>query len=359
MNKQQALVPLFLVAASATCSAQSSTTVYGILDLSVGLSKTKTQKGIGSSVTQMNPAVGQSSLLGFRGTEDLGGGLAAIYNFEASMFPDTGLIGSTAAASGTNPSAPSFFNRQSWVGLRSNDLGTVKLGRSLTPTIAAYIPGNALPSGTNTGLTTTLTSQGLGNDFYQSNQIRYESPSWGGFSGQAHYAMGEVRPGDKGGDMMGAVLRYDSSDLTLTTAFQRDKDALGNAVTWRMVTGAYSVDRVKLTAAFNSVNVPTGLQSGATAAYRHSKMASIGAQYQASDSLTLGLQHWRVTDRITRTSSRLTNLNARYALSKRTSLFVMLGQSLSGAIPLAAINGFAATANARQTAYAAGISHNF
>ena len=159
--------------------------------------------------------------------------------------------------------------------------------------------------------------------------------------------------------MMGAVLRYDSSDLTLTTAFQRDKDALGNAVTWRMVTGAYSVDRVKLTAAFNSVNVPTGLQSGATAAYRHSKMASIGAQYQASDSLTLGLQHWRVTDRITRTSSRLTNLNARYALSKRTSLFVMLGQSLSGAIPLAAINGFAATANARQTAYAAGISHNF
>ena len=359
MNKLQALTLTSFFTVSAACNAQSSTTIYGIFDISAGVSRTTTQAGVRSHVTQMNPAVGQSSLLGFRGTEDLGNGLSALYNFEASTFPDTGAVGTAAGASGTNPSMPTYFNRHSWVGLRSNEVGTIKLGRTLTPTIAAYIPGNALPSGTNTGLTTTLTAQGLNNDFYQSNQIRYESPSFHGMSAQAHYAFGEVPTGGKGGDLMGLVVRYDSKSLALAAAYQRNKDAVGHAVTWRMLSGAYSFDRLKLTAGFNSVDVPTGLQSGATAAYRDSRMATIGAQYRATDLLTFGLQHWRLTDRKSSTRSHVTNFNARYTMSKRTSLYLMFGHSESGALPLAAINGFSPTAYARQTAYTAGISHSF
>jgi predicted porin len=111
---KRSLIPLVLLGAFAgSASAQSSVTVYGRVDMGLG-------KPIGTKDKQVRD--GGSSRLSFRGVEDLGGGLSAIFGFEHRFNPDTG----TENAPGT------FWQGYSTVGLRGA-FGTVNLGRQYTP----------------------------------------------------------------------------------------------------------------------------------------------------------------------------------------------------------------------------------
>ena len=116
MNKHLiALAAVATLATSGAALAQSSTvTLYGRVDLSVG----KEETGVGAaktSKTQMFDNNFTTSRWGMRGTEDLGSGLKANFNFEAAINPTSG--------------ASTGFSRQSWVGL-SGDFGAVKLGKT-------------------------------------------------------------------------------------------------------------------------------------------------------------------------------------------------------------------------------------
>jgi predicted porin len=119
------LLVAFLVAAAASSSAyaQSSVTIYGLLD--VGYIGTN-YKGTGTSAStkQTTNAFGtnaeSNSRLGFRGSEDLGGGMSAIFTVETGLNP-------------TNSTASTFNNRQSFVGLKQNGLGQVAVGTQYTP----------------------------------------------------------------------------------------------------------------------------------------------------------------------------------------------------------------------------------
>jgi len=110
MNKH-VLVLAALTAAAGAAWSQSSVTVYGRLDLGVG-------KPLGTADKQVMDAAG--SRLGFRGTEDLGGGLRALFGFEHRFNPDTGVANAT------------FWQGYSTVGLGS-PYGRVNLGRQYTP----------------------------------------------------------------------------------------------------------------------------------------------------------------------------------------------------------------------------------
>lgn len=110
---KKSLIALAVLAASGVAHAQSSVTIYGMIDL--GLSK-KT----GSTTAMQN---GDNSRLGFRGEEDLGNGLKALYQMEMRLDADTG----TAEAGGARP----IFQGQSRVGLKG-DFGMIRLGRGLT-----------------------------------------------------------------------------------------------------------------------------------------------------------------------------------------------------------------------------------
>ncbi|HEY2928887.1 porin [Piscinibacter sp.] len=106
--KKSLLALAVLALAAGTASAQSSVTIYGKVDLGLG-------KTIASNDKQVRDAGG--SRLGFRGQEDLGGGMFAIFGFEHRLNPDTG-----ASTSGT------FWNGYSWVGVRAG-FGQLTLGR--------------------------------------------------------------------------------------------------------------------------------------------------------------------------------------------------------------------------------------
>ncbi|CAN5917786.1 porin [soil metagenome] len=205
---KKSLVALAALAVAGVASAQSSVTLFGVVDASVSHYSSKAELanpfavapfvapvGIKQSQTVLGNSGYNSSRIGFRGTEDLGGGLAASFWLEASMSNDDG------AKSISN------FNRRSTVSL-SGGFGEVRLGRDYTATFwndTVFDPfgtngvGSSAIFGTNIRLSGLrgpgAAAGGAGSDNYvrTSNSIGYFlPPNLGGFYGQLQYALPET-----------------------------------------------------------------------------------------------------------------------------------------------------------------------
>jgi predicted porin len=170
--KKSLIALTVLGAVAGVAQAQSAVTVYGVLDVSIQ-KKTGTTTAIGR---------GDNNRLGFKGTEDLGGGLSAIFQLETRFEPDTGTV-----EGGSRP----LFQGQSRVGL-AGGFGSIKLGRGLTALqerYADYDPflnrssGAADMSGFQTsGYKSEVRTDGLstsGSRF--NNGLHYTTPSISGF----------------------------------------------------------------------------------------------------------------------------------------------------------------------------------
>lgn len=121
--KKSLLAIAAMTAFAGAAQAQSSVTVYGILD--VGYINQKSDgSGTAANTKANNSLIGNSaetsSRLGFKGTEDLGGGTSAFFTIETGMQP-------------TQATASTFNNRQSFVGLKKNGVGEVAIGTQYTP----------------------------------------------------------------------------------------------------------------------------------------------------------------------------------------------------------------------------------
>ena len=184
---KKSLVALALFGAfAATAQAQSSVQIYGTID--AGLAKASNAT---TSVTKRD-----NNKLGFKGTEDLGNGLKAIFQLEIRYESDTGTIENT---SGTN-SRP-LFQGQSRVGLQG-DFGTVRLGRGLTAfqeSSTAFEPWSGMP--TTAGFQTDITVAAYSSDPLSapgnsknrfSNALFYNSPVFSGFQFNATVAAKEA-----------------------------------------------------------------------------------------------------------------------------------------------------------------------
>lgn len=145
-----ALAALSAIAFTTSVSAQSSVEIYGIVD--VGYTSHKINDGTnnpaGTTKRSVIGSSGQStSRLGFRGTEDLGGGTKAGFTFEMGLAPagtPNGVANPTTT--GANPLS-TFDNRQAFVSLSSDKVGTLVLGRQYTPAHVVQTSYNA--GGTN------------------------------------------------------------------------------------------------------------------------------------------------------------------------------------------------------------------
>ena len=191
--------------------AQSSLTMYGILDVSLNWGNSDTNssytitqplgnvpanvtKSPGSSGFTMGNGVGMGSRFGIRGVEDLGGGMRAIFTMEHGFDNTDGdTLGSVSSGRGDTTNNK-FWNRQIFVGLASS-WGEVTAGRQYTPIFWALIPADfsayryynnwAAPSGATIA---TLLPQG---PVRLDNALSYKSPSFGGLTVYATYAFGE------------------------------------------------------------------------------------------------------------------------------------------------------------------------
>ncbi|PLY40712.1 porin [Janthinobacterium sp. ROICE36] len=181
---KKSLVALALFGAfAATAQAQSSVQIYGTIDAGLGKASNAT-----TAVTKRD-----NNKLGFKGTEDLGNGLKAIFQLEIRYESDTG----TLESNGARP----LFQGQSRVGLQG-DFGTVRLGRGLTAyqeVSTMFEPWSGMP--TQAGFQTDLTVAGYTSDPLSpagnsrnrfSNAVFYNSPVFNGFQFNATVAAKEA-----------------------------------------------------------------------------------------------------------------------------------------------------------------------
>ena len=202
---KKSLVALAALAVAGAASAQSSVTLFGVLDAGISYYENENFNGVQASRTDLSTSGYNSSRIGFRGTEDLGGGLAASFWLEAGLGNDVGTAGSGSLTSASSQ----LFNRRSTVSL-SGRFGEVRLGRDYTPTFwndTIFDPFGTNGVGTNavsttgggTLLNTALNLTANSNYVRTNNTVGYFLPAnLGGFYGQFMYGLPERTEYDPG-----------------------------------------------------------------------------------------------------------------------------------------------------------------
>ncbi|HWI83333.1 porin [Ramlibacter sp.] len=230
---KKSLIALAVLAAAGAASAQSSVTLFGIVDATVAYGRAS---GTGSANKwQLTNSGYNSSRLGFRGVEDLGGGMSASFWLEAGLSNDNGTGVATnlnnQATGAAGGSTGLVFNRRSTVSL-AGGWGELRLGRDYTPQFWNLTVFD--PFGTNgVGTTQTLNSIITGVTAVRaSNTIGYFLPgNLGGFYGQAQYYLGEnVRNGaatEKDGTGAGVRLGFANGPFNVALALSRTDYATG------------------------------------------------------------------------------------------------------------------------------------
>ena len=273
---KKGLVALAVLGAfSGAALAQSSVTMYGILDVNYMWEEKPTTVGSGTSArvqqestSAINGGHQSGSRLGFRGTEDLGGGLKAIFDAEMGFDNTTGNL----------PSGGRLFHRQVYAGLASDKWGAVVAGR-----LAAFSSGTGDFDmwGRVDPFSTGFALAGLGSTFISSaalradNTIAYQTPTWGGFKGGIGYSLNyngaEVTP--SGGNtkvlMLGGnftsgpffvSVTYDAVDYADATPSRPDQKHL-------QIGGTFDIGAFRLHAAFadqsniSTILAPSGVSS--------------------------------------------------------------------------------------------------
>ena len=211
--KKSLLALAVLGAYAGVATAQSSVTLYGTVDLNGTYIKNDGSKRRYS----MSQDGINSSQLGFRGVEDLGGGLRAGFNLLAGVNADTG----TANAK--------FWNRRSTISLFSG-LGELRLGRDYTPTFWNQTIFDAF--GTN-GIGSSLNVRQAYAGTRQDNSIGYLLPSnLGGFYGQVMAGAAEGgTSGDRPARYLGARLGFAAGPFDIAGAYSQERFATAFNVT--------------------------------------------------------------------------------------------------------------------------------
>ncbi|MFN6992875.1 MAG: porin [Aquincola tertiaricarbonis] len=364
MDFRNLLVGTLGISAAAVAHAQSTVTLYGLLDVAPAVySRTNAAD---DRMFKLNTDTGSSSRFGVRGTEDLGGGLSAFFNLESPVDAKNGTAAGGASSGACNPAAgcagataPAFWRRNAFVGLKGS-FGELTLGRNYTAAVIKQADTlSATPSGINTGMATVLASQGISNDFWNSNQIRYDSPPLGPIDFAVHVAAGEGASGKS----YGGNVRFLQGPVAVSLSAQKDENLAGRSVTWAILSGSYNFGGFKLHAAANKVDNADGVVG-----FVDSTFWSVGGSVKATDLLTLAAQYWTVREKVgASTTSKQLVLNADYRLSKRTALYVLFGSVDNkdlGIAPLWGNQNFSGTgnvvaANDKNNGLAMGIRHVF
>ncbi len=229
-------------ALTGTAHAQSAVEIYGIVDM--GFVRDFGQVGTSSPLGNKITSGAQSGTrLGFKGTEDLGAGMKALFVLETGIAADRG---------GFNQGAG--FARQSFIGLQSN-AGTLTLGRQYTSyfltlnqvadPFASGLAGNA--QNLMMPFITTDSDRAL----RMNNAIKYASPVFSDFSAEIAYGFGENAASSSTDRVITGSVGYSSKPVNVRLAYYRKNNAPGTAsVTSTMLAANYDFGVAKAFAAF-------------------------------------------------------------------------------------------------------------
>jgi predicted porin len=205
--------------------AQSSVTLYGIVDAGIGYQSSQTSLGStsgGRSVVKMVNGVWAGSRFGLKGGEDLGGGTKAIFQLEQGFNSATGAQGVSGLA----------FNRQAWVGVTNPTYGTLTAGRQYTAyytLLSPYSPTTWLTGayGAHPGDIDSLDTV-----YRTNNSLVYTSPKFYGFTASGSYSFGGVPGSLNAGSTWSAALQYLNGPFGIAAGFQRINNSTPGGGAW-------------------------------------------------------------------------------------------------------------------------------
>jgi predicted porin len=303
-------------AAAGAAQAQSNVQIYGLLD--VGVENANHQTPNNGSATKVISGGMNTSRWGLRGSEDLGGGLKAVFGLEGGILMDTG------AQDGA------LFKRQAYVGLEGS-YGRIVMGRSFTSvydTVISFDPMGFAPyySWATSGPATGPSKYGFTTQY--DNIIKYAG-SFGDFKFGANYGAGEQAGNNRDSAKMGFTTVYKLGDANLMATWERNNGntvvATGNRdknTVWHI--GAnYETGPVKLWAVMRDYKLEAG-KALTTDVDATTTWLGLAWKTDAVTTLTGAIYHVNVKNVAAGKDADPTMYVARYryALSKRTDLHV-------------------------------------
>jgi predicted porin len=377
MNKKLvAALPLAFVAVGV--HAQSSVTLYGIIDMGIDYannvangSNGKLTAG-GGKLVQAQSGVPAQSRWGLKGTEDLGDGLRAIFRLESGFDAATG-----AASNGL------AFSRNAYVGVESDHYGTVTFGRQWDASVDLVEPYSLNYNYGGWYFSHPNDMDNLDDGFAINNAVKYVSPNLWGVVFEGHYSFGGQAGQFSTNSSYSAAAQYAHGPFGAAVGYLRVNTPItavtgygsgggfvnavyGNALAAArrqnvLSAGAsYTFGAFKLMGDFSNVNFQGG-DAGHDVKFQNYEVSGIytitaAFSVAASYTFTTGLDHATGAE----PKYHQGNLIAQYGLSKRTSLYVMgVYQRAAGAAQNAQIAGFNPSSTQTQVVTRVGITHVF
>ncbi|MEB0011632.1 porin [Glaciimonas sp. Gout2] len=370
-----ALMALMALSAIAgTAQAQSSVTIYGVVDAGlVFVNNQKTPSGGTGSVTALNTGGVTPSIFGFKGSEDLGGGLKANFNLEGHFFAGTGQGGQWGG----------LFGRQSNVGL-SNSYGTITLGKQYSPAVLAYaatdprglketfsglISWALTQSPLNVGTATAPANSNSPIDVFVANALAL-STKIADVNLSGSYSFGE-NAGSNAANRVIALGAVYTGPVTLSASYQSENGQKfgligGTGVQTRKysVGAGYVIGDATLTVNYLNNKNSDPASGSELAQYR---VYGAGVNYRTSVANTATLAYYYSSNKVgVSDNSKTIILSDDYALSKRTTLYGLVagvkassGYTAGSAFGVANNNLYLASGGKTITAVELGIKHAF
>ena len=326
MKRLNLLATAVLLSLIGAVQAQSTVSLYGLMDLSAGASKAPG----GSSVTGVASGNMSTSHIGFSGKEELGAGLTASFAIESFLRADNGSAGRF--------NGDAFWARNAYVSLASKELGDVKLGRNTTPLFVSTLIFNAFGDsfGYSPSFRHYFTSNTVSGDSGWSNSVLYTTPGMSGATVSLIAAAGE----GTGSSNWGVSTLYFAGPFAATAVYQKvNKNTAGFGTdatnTWQLG-ASYDLGAAKLFGQVGKVDNKTTVNDY--------KLTSFGAAVPMGGGKVLA-QYSQVTP-ATGAKLKTYSLGYDYDLSKRTDLY-------------AAFMSEDVTGKSSGNSYSVGIRHRF
>ncbi len=347
---KKTLLALAAVAASSAAFAQSSVSLYGVVDASL-----ESVKGSDNTVSRVSSDNLATSRLGFRGTEDLGGGLKANFVLETALKSDTGAQGNSAR----------FFDRAAWAGL-GGGFGELRLGR--IDSSIGLLAGN----------TSLLGAQGYDDlriaDTFASNKYRrldnavtYLLPTLvKGLSAQVQYstaagtssAAGAETYGVDTGKTWGFNVAYAANGVVAGLGYVNGKANASGSIkdTGALVYAGYDFSVAKLTGYYNMDKTTDAAEIRRLMGVRVDVPVSKEFAVQAS---VAKVKNTTLTTRGDDDNATIVALKGVYSLSKRTAVYGLFTNVNNSDAASLGVASYANTAGNTARGLAVGVSHKF
>jgi len=371
------LAVMALAANAQTQPNQSAIQIYGNLD--AGIISASNVGTTNSNATMFGNSVMDTSRIGFRGVESLGGGASAGFQLESQIQTGDGtqgLASSNGAASGTFSRAANVFyqggfgrivgGRQLTASYQAVSVGDVRGGKNFgSATTVMFLDGSSFGSGTGLG--------NLSGSSFVSNSFRYDTPTFNGVRGVVQRAFGGVAGDLNASTSTIVAAHYDKGPLNLASSYRSGTSSTGITTSQSYsLGGKYRYEKLQVGLGYVNMQNPNG--AGAANTKFDLKMLSAG--YNLTPKWTISGGHYILQDKINgRNGAKLNSLVADYALSNRTGIYVgwaqMANSGTSGFSPYgggsANLNSLASTqfpsmmrtAGQTQQAIAVGMTHRF